>query len=116
MVGGVMPSDSFPVLFTDLGSMVYQGFPASHVAAATVIAVIAEPTAPTEPAGRRTARASSACPCTACGAPARGGVGHGGGQVALRGRPAVLHVFLQAPFEQRVQRMMRYGQLSRPAA
>ncbi len=43
-------------------------------------------------------------------------VGHGGGQVALRGRADVLHVFLHAPFEQRVLRMMSYAGLSRAAA
>jgi cytidylate kinase len=43
-------------------------------------------------------------------------VGHGAGQVALRDRPDVLHVFLHAPFEQRVQRMMAYGKLDRTAA
>ena len=43
-------------------------------------------------------------------------VGHGAAQVALRGRPDVLHVFLHAPFEQRVQRMMVYGKLDRAAA
>ncbi len=43
-------------------------------------------------------------------------VGHGGGQVALRGRADVLHVFLHAPFEQRVLRMISYANLSREAA
>jgi cytidylate kinase len=43
-------------------------------------------------------------------------VGHGGGQVALQGRADVLHVFIHAAFEQRVQRMMTYGQLDRKAA
>ena len=43
-------------------------------------------------------------------------VGHGAAQVALRDRPDVLHVFLHAPFEQRVQRMMAYGKLDRAAA
>jgi len=43
-------------------------------------------------------------------------VGHGGGQVALRGRADVLHVFLHAPFEQRVLRMISYAGLSRAAA
>src|SRR5262249_33744780 len=43
-------------------------------------------------------------------------VGHGGGQVALRGRPDVLHIFIHAPFEHRVARMMAYGQLDRDAA
>jgi cytidylate kinase len=43
-------------------------------------------------------------------------VGHSGGQVALRGRPDVLHVFIHAPFEHRVERMMSYAQLNRDAA
>ncbi len=33
-------------------------------------------------------------------------VGHGGAQVALRRRPDVLHVFIHAPIEQRVRRVM----------
>ena len=43
-------------------------------------------------------------------------VGHAAGQVALRDRPDVLRVFIHAPLEQRVQRMMTYGQLSRADA
>jgi cytidylate kinase len=43
-------------------------------------------------------------------------VGHGGGQVALRGRSDVLHVFIHAPFEQRVERMMAYARLDRENA
>ncbi len=43
-------------------------------------------------------------------------VGHGAAQVALRGRPDAFHVFLHAPFEQRVRRMMVYGRLGRAEA
>jgi cytidylate kinase len=43
-------------------------------------------------------------------------VGHGSGQVALRGRPDALHVFIHAPFAQRVARMMTYGRLSQEEA
>jgi cytidylate kinase len=43
-------------------------------------------------------------------------IGHGAGQVALRGRCDALHIFIHAPFEQRVQRMMAYGHLSRDEA
>lgn len=35
-------------------------------------------------------------------------VGHGGAQVALRRRPDVLHVFIHAPLEQRVHRIMAW--------
>jgi cytidylate kinase len=43
-------------------------------------------------------------------------VGHGGAQVALRRRPDVLHVFLHAPMEQRIRRMMSLLGVDREAA
>lgn len=43
-------------------------------------------------------------------------VGHGGAQVALRRRPDVLHIFIHAPFEQRIRRMMSYANLDYDAA
>lgn len=38
-------------------------------------------------------------------------VGHGGAQVALRRRPEVLHVFIHAPLEQRIHRIMAWQHL-----
>jgi cytidylate kinase len=43
-------------------------------------------------------------------------VGHGGAQVALRRRADVLHVFIHAPMEQRIRRMMVWRGLSREEA
>lgn len=43
-------------------------------------------------------------------------VGHGGAQVALRRRPDVLHVFIHAPFENRVVRMMSLRNLTHEEA
>jgi cytidylate kinase len=43
-------------------------------------------------------------------------VGHGGAQVALRNRPDVLHVFLHAPLEYRIRRMMAWHHLDYEAA
>jgi len=43
-------------------------------------------------------------------------VGHGGAQVALRRRPDVLHVFLHAPREDRIRRMMTLLRVDRETA
>ncbi len=43
-------------------------------------------------------------------------VGHGGAQVALRRRPDVLHVFIHAPIEQRIRRIMSLRNVGRDAA
>jgi cytidylate kinase len=43
-------------------------------------------------------------------------VGHGGAQAALRRRPDVLHVFIHAPMENRIRRMMALRRLSREEA
>jgi len=43
-------------------------------------------------------------------------VGHGGAQVALRRRPDVLHVFIHAPMENRIRRMMALRHLNREEA
>ncbi len=43
-------------------------------------------------------------------------IGHGGAQVALRRRPDVLHVFVHAPFEHRIRRMMLLRNIGRDEA
>ncbi len=43
-------------------------------------------------------------------------IGHGGAQVALRRRPDVLHVFIHAPMEQRIRRIMSLRNVDRDAA
>jgi len=43
-------------------------------------------------------------------------IGHGGAQAALRRRPDVLHVFIHAPLEQRIRRIMAWQKVDYDAA